>query len=102
MLKPSRSDSTNAFPRSARARLVGAVVWFVLHGEAVKQLQNAWTTAKSILAGKILHIDLSGLTHADVTGLDLLSRMHESGARLAGAPYGPKAGSARICDVFPP
>lgn len=58
-----------------------------LTGEAVKQLQNAWTTAKSILAGKILHIDLSGLTHADLPGVNLLSRMRESGARLAGTPH---------------
>jgi len=58
-----------------------------LTGEAVKQLQNAWTTAKSILPGKILHIDLSGLTHADSPGVDLLSRMRECGARFAGTPH---------------
>jgi ABC-type transporter Mla MlaB component len=62
---------------------------FVLMGEltggAVHELQYAWDTAKSSLAGKELVVELSGLTSADPLGIELLSRMRESGARLAAA-----------------
>jgi ABC-type transporter Mla MlaB component len=59
---------------------------FVLRGELagdrVKDLEHAWNTAKSIIAGKQLVIDISGITYADAPGVDLLSRMRESGACL--------------------
>lgn len=59
---------------------------FVLHGEltnaAAQQLQWAWETAKSILNGKQLIIEVSGVTKADCAGIDLLIRMRESGARI--------------------
>jgi ABC-type transporter Mla MlaB component len=59
---------------------------FVLRGELagnrVQDLEQAWTTAKSILNGKELVVDVSGITDADESGMDLLSRMRESGARL--------------------
>ena len=62
---------------------------FVLRGELagdrVTDLEHAWNTASSILAGKVLVVDISGLTHADSAGIALLSRMRESGARLTGA-----------------
>jgi hypothetical protein len=65
---------------------------FVLRGELcgswVAELGYAWTTAQSILGNKELVIDISGITSADASGLDLLSRMRESGARLA-APLPP-------------
>ena len=62
---------------------------FVLRGEVigdrVQELEHAWNTAKSILAGKELVVDISGITNADPQGADLLSRMRESGARLTAA-----------------
>lgn len=62
---------------------------FVLRGELignpVQDLEHAWSTAKSILAGKELVVDISGITSADPPGVDLLSRMRESGARLTAA-----------------
>lgn len=62
---------------------------FVLHGdlvgERVQELEHAWTTAKSILKGKELVIDVSGITYADKVGVDLLARMRDSGARLTAA-----------------
>jgi ABC-type transporter Mla MlaB component len=65
------------------------VFQFVLRGElggdSVQDLEHAWTTAKSILEGKELVVDVSGITNADPSGVDLLSRMRESGARLTAA-----------------
>jgi len=62
---------------------------FVLRGElmgdGVRDLEHAWHTAESILAGKELVVDISGITNADPPGVDLLSRMRESGARLTAA-----------------
>jgi len=62
---------------------------FVLRGELmgdrVQDLAHAWNTARSILAGKDLVVDISGITSADPLGVDLLSRMRESGARLTPA-----------------
>jgi hypothetical protein len=56
-----------------------------LSGSQVLDLEHAWTTAKSILNGRELIVDVSGMTHADRPGVDLLSRMRESGARLTAA-----------------
>ena len=62
---------------------------FILRGELagnrVLDLEQSWTTAKSILNGKELVVDVSGITDADESGVDLLSRMRESGARLSAA-----------------
>jgi ABC-type transporter Mla MlaB component len=62
---------------------------FVLRGELigdrVRDLEHAWNTATSILAGKELVVDIAGITNADPSGVDLLSRMRESGARLSAA-----------------
>ena len=62
---------------------------FVLHGEltgdAVQSLEQAWTTATSILNGKEVFVDVSGLTTADAGGIELLCRMTASGARLRAA-----------------
>ncbi len=63
-----------------------AVFRFVLRGELTgdqeRDLECAWTTAKSTLAGKELVVDISGIKNADLSGVDLLTRMRESGARL--------------------
>src|SRR5438046_231749 len=60
---------------------------FVLRGDLtggdVPELEHAWTTAKSILNGRDLAVDVSGLTNADESGVDLLFRMRDSGARLS-------------------
>jgi hypothetical protein len=53
-----------------------------LIGDQVQDLEHAWNTAQSILAGKELVVDISGITSANRPGLELLSRMRESGARL--------------------
>lgn len=62
---------------------------FVLRGDLtggqVPELEQAWTTAKSILKGRDVEVDVSGLTNADRLGLQLLSRMRDSGARLTPA-----------------
>ena len=62
---------------------------FVLSGELigdrVRDLEHAWNTAQSILAGKELVVDISGITNANPPGVELLSRMRESGARLTAA-----------------
>ncbi|HWQ55883.1 MAG TPA: hypothetical protein VN442_19500 [Bryobacteraceae bacterium] len=59
---------------------------FVLLGQLkqpwVDELRHAWTTASSVIQNKELVIDLSALTAADNSGIDLLSRMRESGARI--------------------
>jgi ABC-type transporter Mla MlaB component len=58
---------------------------FVLKGELAKievqQLQCAWETAKSILNGKDLIIE-SGVTKVNSAGVELLTRMRESGAQI--------------------
>src|SRR5690242_15553591 len=66
-----------------------AMFRFVLRGDLVddqvQELEHAWSTAKSILKGKELVIDVSGMTDADEFGVELLSRMRDSGARLTAA-----------------
>jgi ABC-type transporter Mla MlaB component len=59
-----------------------------LTGGVVPELEHAWTTAKSILHGRHLAVDVSGLTNADKSGIDLLFRMRDSGAHLS-APLPP-------------
>lgn len=56
-----------------------------LAGERVQDLEQAWNTAKSILDGKELVVDVSGITDADHSGVGFLARMRESGARLTAA-----------------
>ena len=62
---------------------------FVLQGEltghGVQELEYAWTTARSILGQKALEVEVSGITTADAGGVELLSRMRETGARLNAA-----------------
>ncbi len=63
-----------------------AMYRFVLRGDLAddqtQELERAWSTAKSILKGKELVVDVSGITDADDSGVELLSRMRDSGARL--------------------
>jgi hypothetical protein len=59
---------------------------FVLRGELaglfVGYLEHSWKTAASTLGTRELVVDLSGLAAADASGVELLSRMREAGARL--------------------
>jgi len=66
-------DSATMFRFVLRGDLVGA---------QVQDLEHAWTTAKSTLHSKELVVDVSGVTHADQSGMDLLSRLRDSGACL--------------------
>ena len=63
-----------------------AMFRFVLYGDltggAAPELEHAWNTARSILNGRDLVIDVSGIEDADEFGVELLSRMRDSGARL--------------------
>ncbi len=56
-----------------------------LTGPEVTDLEHAWQTATSILAGKQLLLDLSDVTGADPIGVQLLQRMLGSGAQLISA-----------------
>ena len=62
---------------------------FVLQGELtgdrVREFEHAWATARSILGTKALVVEISGITNADAAGVESLSRMRETGARLNGA-----------------
>ena len=76
-----------------------------LRGERVEELEHAWTTARSILGTKELVVDISGITEADPAGVELLSRMRESGARLrtalpAESSAGPVQGRAHPILAF--
>ncbi len=53
-----------------------------LRGGRVAELEHAWNTAESILAGRDLVVDVSGVTDADELGVNLLFRMRDSGACL--------------------
>jgi hypothetical protein len=64
------------------ARMFRFVLRGKLIGDAVQDLEDAWNTAKSVLSGKELVVDVSGSADADPAGADLLSRTRESGARL--------------------
>jgi len=59
-----------------------------LEGAAVRELDQAWATADSVIHGKQLVFDLSALSGADPAGVALLRRMRESGARIV-APESP-------------
>ncbi len=56
-----------------------------LMGEWVQSLEHAWDTARSVLKGKEVVVDVSGVTDADSSGVDLLTRMRASGAHLTAA-----------------
>jgi ABC-type transporter Mla MlaB component len=59
-----------------------------LSGDRVVELEHAWTAAKSILNGRQVVVDVSGIRKADDWGFSLLCRMRESGACLT-APQPP-------------
>jgi anti-anti-sigma regulatory factor len=79
-----RLTSTDMYLHDS-ATMFRFVVSGELSGLRAPDLEQAWTTAQSILNGKELVVDVSGLTGADEFGVELLSRMRESGARLTAA-----------------
>jgi hypothetical protein len=56
-----------------------------LAGPGVTDLEHAWQTATSIMHDKQLVLDVSDVTGADATGMQLLKRMLKSGASLVSA-----------------
>lgn len=54
----------------------------LLDGSVVEELEHAWITAASVLAGKELVLDISALTGSDDAGIRLLARMRTAGARI--------------------
>ena len=56
-----------------------------LTGASVQNLEQAWKTAMSITNKKETVVDISGVTDADASGVELLFRMREAGVRLNGA-----------------
>lgn len=62
----------------------------VLRGDLVdvyvEELESAWTTAKSILDGKELLVDITAVSNTDTPALRLLRRMQEAGAHIHPAP----------------
>jgi hypothetical protein len=70
-----------------------------LEGRWVRELECAWISARSILKGKDVVVDVSGLTGANEDGIQLLSRMAESGVLLtAAAPPGSPSLVSRAWD----
>jgi ABC-type transporter Mla MlaB component len=59
-----------------------------LEGAGVRELDQAWATADSVIQGKQLVFDLSALSGADSAGVALLRRMRESGARIVAPASG--------------
>lgn len=62
-----------------------------LSGVFVRELENAWKTADSVLDGKPLIVDLSKLNSTDDPGMALLVKM-----RAAGANFVPDADPALL------
>jgi len=56
-----------------------------LSGMSVQDLEQSWNTSSSVASQKEIVVDISGVTDADAAGVELLSRMRESGARLIAA-----------------
>lgn len=79
---------------------------FVLEGylteAGAEQLERAWETAKSILNGKELTVEVSGVKKVDPAGIAVLSRMRESGARILAARTPECAELLRFCDIPAP
>jgi len=53
-----------------------------LSGDGVRELEQAWRTASSIVRGRCLVVDLSSVTGMDDAGRELLERWQVEGARL--------------------
>ena len=86
-MQMDQHDSSNMF----RIVLIGEL------GESgARELRWAWETAKSILRGKELSVDVSAVTKADLNAIHLLACMRESGARITAALTATRARSERL------
>ena len=81
------------------ARVFRFVLRGALEGRWVQELEGAWITATSVLKRKDLEVDASGLTRIDENGVQLLSRMRESGARLTAASLVESPGLACLIGI---
>lgn len=79
-------DLASAF----RLQILGA-----LRDGTVTELERCWVTARSIMDGKELVVDLRGLTESDEAARALLDRMQAAGARIETART--PTGSGPIC-----
>ena len=77
---------------------------FVLKGElgetGAQQLSWAWKTAKSILNGKELIVEVSEIRSAHPAALEVLSRMRDAGARIHAARPPECEGLLRFLDLL--
>ena len=53
-----------------------------LDNAGAREIEQAWRTASSLIAGRVLLIDMTFVTSADEDGRALLARWHAGGARL--------------------
>jgi ABC-type transporter Mla MlaB component len=53
-----------------------------LAGRDVEDMEHAWITARSVMDGKELVVDLSAVTEIDGAGMHLLARVEACGARV--------------------
>ena len=83
--KPVRGYTQTEMFQHDSAMMFRFVLQGELTGDGVKELEHAWTTARSILGTKTLVVEISGITSADAAGVELLFRMRETGARLNAA-----------------
>jgi hypothetical protein len=72
-----------------------------LEGRWVREFQQAWVTATSILKGREIVIDVSGMTGIDDNGLKLLSRIRDAGGRLSARALPELPGLAGVLGVAP-
>lgn len=56
-----------------------------LAGDGVRDLEQAWRTASSIIGERGLVVDVSSVTRVDDAGRELLERWQLAGARILGA-----------------
>lgn len=60
----------------------GLLVEGKLSGDWVDVLENCWLEAQRSPNGKLMHVDLSGVSYVDERGRELLARMIRDGAEL--------------------
>ena len=53
-----------------------------LAGVGVREVEQTWRTASSVIGDRGLVVDVSSVTSVDPSGRELLSRWQESGARI--------------------
>ncbi len=62
-------------------KLIGA-----LAANHVGEFERTWVTACSILNGRPIHVDVSGLTDIDAAGQQLIERLRQKGAKFIATP----------------